>query len=132
VVLVGDAAHCASPYSGMGTSGGLVGAYVLAGEITRNADDLPKALANYDATLRPFVDAIQAEVKPRLLRLAMPKSRLAIGALHHGTALACLLRVPELVGRFSKSERGGDWLLPHYGSGAGRGDSQVLSPGHAG
>ncbi|WP_371774982.1 FAD-dependent monooxygenase [Streptomyces sp. NBC_01438] len=35
VVLVGDAAHCASPYSGMGISGGLVGAYVLAGEINR-------------------------------------------------------------------------------------------------
>src|SRR5699024_992308 len=27
VALVGDAAHCASPYSGMGVSGGLVGAY---------------------------------------------------------------------------------------------------------
>ncbi|WP_234011914.1 MULTISPECIES: FAD-dependent monooxygenase [unclassified Streptomyces] len=34
VVLAGDAAHCASPYSGMGISGGLVGAYVLAGRST--------------------------------------------------------------------------------------------------
>ncbi|MFI6582723.1 hypothetical protein [Embleya sp. NPDC050493] len=33
--MVGDAAHCASPYSGMGVSGGLVGAYVPAGEINR-------------------------------------------------------------------------------------------------
>jgi 2-polyprenyl-6-methoxyphenol hydroxylase-like FAD-dependent oxidoreductase len=132
VVLVGDAAHCASPYSGMGTSGGLAGAYVLAGEINRNADDLPKALANYDATLRPFVDAIQAEVKPRLLRLGMPASRLGIGALRNVAALACALRVPDLIARLSKQERGGDWQLPDYGSGAGRGDSQVFSPGHAG
>lgn len=40
VVLAGDAAHCASPYSGMGTSGGLVG------EINRHSGDLPTALAN--------------------------------------------------------------------------------------
>lgn len=114
VVLVGDAAYCASPYSGMGTSGGLVGAYVLAGEINRNAGDLPTALKSYDATLRPFVDNIQAEVKPRLLRLSMPDSRLAIGALHSVTALACRLRIPELVARLSTEDRGGDWKLPDY------------------
>jgi 2-polyprenyl-6-methoxyphenol hydroxylase-like FAD-dependent oxidoreductase len=34
VVLAGDAAHCASPISGMSTSLALVGAYVLAGEVT--------------------------------------------------------------------------------------------------
>ncbi len=33
VVLLGDAAYCPSPISGMGTSVALVGAYVLAGEI---------------------------------------------------------------------------------------------------
>lgn len=72
VVLAGDAAHCASPYSGMGISGGLVGAYVLAGEINRAPDDLPAALANYERVLRPFVDEIQGEVNPRILRVGMP------------------------------------------------------------
>ena len=114
VALVGDAAHCASPYSGMGVSGGLVGAYVLAGEINRNAHDLPKALATYDATLRPFVDEIQATVKPRLLRLGMPTSQWGIGVLHSVTALACFLRIPELATRWSKEDRGGDWQLPEY------------------
>ncbi|MWN16072.1 FAD-binding monooxygenase, partial [Escherichia coli] len=33
VALVGDAAYCASPVSGMGTSLSLAGAYVLAGEL---------------------------------------------------------------------------------------------------
>jgi 2-polyprenyl-6-methoxyphenol hydroxylase-like FAD-dependent oxidoreductase len=33
VVLVGDAAYCASPMSGQGTSIALIGAYVLAGEL---------------------------------------------------------------------------------------------------
>lgn len=73
VALVGDAAHCASPYSGMGVSGGLVGAYVLAGEINQTPNDLPVALRRYDATLRPFVNEIQATVKPRIL-IARPTS----------------------------------------------------------
>ncbi|WP_331772784.1 FAD-dependent oxidoreductase (plasmid) [Embleya sp. NBC_00888] len=114
VVLIGDAAHCASPFSGMGVSGGLVGAYVLAGEINRNAHDLPKALTNYDTTLRPFVDEIQATVKPHLLRLAMPGNKWAIEAFHSAAAVACFLHIPELVARHAKEDRGGDWQLPEY------------------
>ncbi|USA02674.1 FAD-dependent monooxygenase [Streptomyces lydicamycinicus] len=37
VVLLGDAAHCASPASGQGTGMALVGAYVLAGSSRRPA-----------------------------------------------------------------------------------------------
>lgn len=114
VVLAGDAAHCASPYSGMGISGGLVGAYVLAGEVNRHADDLPSALANYDRVLRPFVNEIQAEVNPRLLRVGMPMNQHAISAFQATTALACFFRIPGLVARFSKEDRGGDWQLPAY------------------
>ncbi|WP_031465905.1 FAD-dependent oxidoreductase [Sciscionella sediminilitoris] len=112
VVLLGDAAHCASPYSGMGASGALVGAYVLAGELDRHTDDLPTALANYDSTLRPFVNEIQASVKPRLLRLGMPDSKLAIEVFHGLTTLGCALHLPELVARCSPQDRGGSWQLP--------------------
>ncbi|REH18587.1 MULTISPECIES: FAD-dependent monooxygenase [unclassified Streptomyces] len=114
VVLAGDAAHCASPYSGMGTSGGLVGAHVLAGEINRRPDDLPTALAHYDTTLRPFTDEIQGEVNPRLLKLAMPMTQRAIDAFLTVTGMATRLRVPDLATRFSKEDRGGAWRLPHY------------------
>ncbi|MBM2619482.1 FAD-dependent monooxygenase [Actinoplanes sp. LDG1-06] len=112
VVLAGDAAHCASPYSGMGVSGGLAGAYVLAGEINRRPDDLPAALTNYESTLRPFVDRIQGEVNPRLLRLGLPMTRRAIVAFQTATAVACRLHIPELVARFATEDRGGDWQLP--------------------
>jgi 2-polyprenyl-6-methoxyphenol hydroxylase-like FAD-dependent oxidoreductase len=112
VALVGDAAHCASPYSGMGVSGSLVGAYVLAGEINRHTTDPLRALANYDTTLRPFVEEVQATVKPRLLRLGMPMSRIGISALHVASGLAAFLRIPDLVARFSKEDRGGAWQLP--------------------
>ncbi|GAA1959404.1 FAD-dependent oxidoreductase [Amycolatopsis minnesotensis] len=112
VALVGDAAHCASPYSGMGVSGALVGAHVLAGEINRHPDDLPRALANYDTTLRPFVDEIQATVKPRLLRLGMPAGRFGINTFLTLTGAATALRIPDLVARFSAEDRGGMWQLP--------------------
>ncbi|MFI6334899.1 FAD-dependent monooxygenase [Streptomyces sp. NPDC050535] len=112
VVLAGDAAHCASPYSGMGISGGLVGAYVLANEINQHPDNLPTALANYDTVLRPFINEIQAEVNPRLLRLGMPMTQRAIDAFQTATALACFLHIPDLVARCSKEDRGGNWQLP--------------------
>ncbi|GAA2240227.1 FAD-dependent monooxygenase [Herbiconiux moechotypicola] len=60
VVLVGDAAYCASPMSGQGSSLALVGAYVLAGELASCGGDVVAAFAAYDAVLRPFVEANQA------------------------------------------------------------------------
>lgn len=112
MVLLGDAAHCPSPFSGMGTTGGLIGAYVLAGEMNRNSEDLPRAFANYDKTLRPFGDEIQ-RVRPSLVKLCMPKTAWGIAILHFIFGLLCFLRIPDLVSRFSK-ERDGDWRLPDY------------------
>lgn len=54
VVLVGDAAYCASPASGQGTSLALVGAYVLAGELA--AGD---GVDGYEREMRGFVDVNQ-------------------------------------------------------------------------
>ncbi|MFI6180430.1 FAD-dependent monooxygenase [Nonomuraea sp. NPDC051191] len=88
------------------------GRVVLAGEINRHPGDLPTALANYDSVLRPFVDEIQGEVNPRLLRLGMPMTQRAIDAFEAATALACFLRLPDLVARLSKEDRGGNWRLP--------------------
>lgn len=112
VALVGDAAHCASPYSGMGVSGSLVGAYVLAGEINASPHDLAPALAGYETTLRPFVNEIQATVKPKILRLGLPESRFAITAFQTITAAAVRLHIPDVAARFAKHDRGGTWDLP--------------------
>lgn len=114
VVLLGDAAHCASPYSGMGISGGLVGAYVLAGEINATPDDLEAALGRYDSTLRPFVDEIQAAVKPRLLAFGFPRRRIAVAALQAAFSVACALRIPERIAARATTDRGGAWALPGY------------------
>ncbi|KAI1375363.1 FAD/NAD(P)-binding domain-containing protein [Hypoxylon crocopeplum] len=112
VVLMGDAAHCPSPFSGMGTTGALVGAYVLAGEINRNPEDLSQAFANYDEKLRPFVDEVQ-NINPTLLRLGMPDSWWGIKIIHLLARVLCFLRIPDLISRFSSEEKGG-WKVPDY------------------
>jgi len=60
VVLLGDAAHCASPLSGMGTGMAVVGAYVLAHELAAHRTDHAAAFASYEQRQRPFSDAAQA------------------------------------------------------------------------
>ena len=59
VGLVGDAAFCASPLSGHGTTIALVGAYVLAGELARADGDIPAGMRAYEDRLRPWIERIQ-------------------------------------------------------------------------
>src|SRR5205823_11731336 len=59
VVLLGDAAYCASPASGQGTGLALVGAYVLAGELAAAAGDHRMAFARYEDAMRGYVAANQ-------------------------------------------------------------------------
>lgn len=113
VVLIGDAAHCASPYSGMGVSGSLIGAYVLAGEINKNPGNLSLAFENYEKVMRPFVKEIQ-NIKPSLLRLGIPKTQWGINLFYNVTKLALSLCIPELIAKFSSGDRDGSWRLPEY------------------
>jgi 2-polyprenyl-6-methoxyphenol hydroxylase-like FAD-dependent oxidoreductase len=59
VVLLGDAAYCASPLSGMGTGMAVVGAYVLAGELAEADGDYALAFDRYESLMRDFVKKCQ-------------------------------------------------------------------------
>lgn len=59
VVLVGDAGYCATPLTGYGTSLAIIGAYVLAGEIFTQREDLAGALQGYQDLMLPFVKKVQ-------------------------------------------------------------------------
>jgi 2-polyprenyl-6-methoxyphenol hydroxylase-like FAD-dependent oxidoreductase len=59
VCLTGDAAWCASPRSGMGTTLAMVGAYVLAHELRTAGDDYAAAFAQYQRLLAPYVARCQ-------------------------------------------------------------------------
>lgn len=54
VVLIGNAAHCPTPASGLGASMAMSGAYVLAKKLAE-ANDYTRACSDYDAYLRPYV-----------------------------------------------------------------------------
>jgi 2-polyprenyl-6-methoxyphenol hydroxylase-like FAD-dependent oxidoreductase len=55
VVLAGDAAHCASPFTGQGTSLALVGALILAHALSRQPEQPSEAFAAYEEHMRPYV-----------------------------------------------------------------------------
>jgi len=77
VALVGDAGYCPSPLTGMGTSLGLVGAYVLAGELAVAGGDHTRAFAAYEARMRPYVRQGQ-QLPPGGINGYAPRSALAI------------------------------------------------------
>lgn len=58
IALIGDAAACPTPLSGLGTSVALVGAYVLAG-VLGDGNDHAAAFANYDRIVRPYAESAQ-------------------------------------------------------------------------
>lgn len=77
VALLGDAAHCASPLSGMGTGMAVVGAYILAQELNALRDDHAAAFSNYQLKLQPFVDASQT-LAHKAVGGFVPKGNLSI------------------------------------------------------
>jgi 2-polyprenyl-6-methoxyphenol hydroxylase-like FAD-dependent oxidoreductase len=52
--LIGDAAHCPTFLSGMGSSLALQDAHILAGCLARNSGDLATALARYEEVMTPI------------------------------------------------------------------------------
>ncbi|AUX38925.1 FAD-dependent oxidoreductase [Sorangium cellulosum] len=78
--LAGDAAHCASPVSGVSASLALVGTYVLAGELSRRSSHRD-AFAAYEKLMRPYVDQAQ-KLPPGVPWIMYPKSRLGISLLY--------------------------------------------------
>lgn len=58
-VLLGDAAYCGSPLTGLGTAMALVAAYVLAGELAATPDDHGAAFTRYAAEIGGYVKQCQ-------------------------------------------------------------------------
>jgi 2-polyprenyl-6-methoxyphenol hydroxylase-like FAD-dependent oxidoreductase len=80
VVLVGDAAYCASPAAGMGGSLALDGAAALADAMRLHGDDHVRAFHAYEEALRPFIDEVQAEAVRVGLETLVPRTEEAIRA----------------------------------------------------
>ena len=112
IALVGDAAYCASPISGMGTSLGMCGAYILAGELGRHASHT-EAFAAYEKIMRPYVDEAQA-VPKFAPRLASPHSRAGIAFGHAVLRMANAPLFKPLLAKFL-APKANAIALPDYG-----------------
>jgi salicyloyl-CoA 5-hydroxylase len=66
VALLGDAAHTAHFSVGSGTKMAMEDAVALSAALAEHGDDLPAALARYEAAARPSVEAIQGAARPSL------------------------------------------------------------------
>lgn len=124
VALVGDAAYCPSPLTGMGTTSGLVGAYVLAGEISRccgNAksgsqkptEGLDVALKAYDDRFRPFIELVTDGIGDNTVFWnKMVSSSLAVAMVNLLLGLASFFGVN--IGNWILQENTQGWKLPIY------------------
>lgn len=79
--ILGDAAYCPSHTSGMGTAVSLVGAYVLAGEISKYGADYGTAFREYEKIMRPFVDKAQ-KLLPGAPKIVHPETAWGISVLY--------------------------------------------------
>jgi len=111
VALVGDAAACPTPLTGLGTSVALVQAYVLAGELARARGDHHAAFESYEALARPYVATAQ-QLPPGGVNGYAPRSALAIRLRTASMrAMTHWPMRPILERQFAKA---GDIALPDY------------------
>ena len=115
VALVGDAAACPTPLTGLGTSVALVQAYVLAGELARargdRGVDFGAAFDRYERVARPYVTTAQ-ELPPGGVNGYAPRSALAIRLRTASMrAMTHWPMRPILERQFAKA---GDIALPDY------------------
>ena len=112
VAVVGDAAYCATPISGMGTSLALTGAYLLAQELVHGADHV-EAFASYERLMRPIVDAAQ-KLPPGTPRLANPTSRLGVAIFRSAVRLVGSKPGRAITSRLMSSSPESAPALPDY------------------
>lgn len=101
--MVGDAAYCPTPLSGMGASLSITGAYVLAGELSRHADH-EAAFAAYEKRLRPYVEDIQ-KLPPGVPWIAHPKTKFGIAVFNGALAIAASKAVKKISKLFSRKRK---------------------------
>lgn len=81
MALLGDAAACPSPITGMGTTVAIEGAYHLALELVKRPKDHAAGLRAYEAVMRPIVKKAQS-LPPGAPQLANPQTRWGIIVLY--------------------------------------------------
>lgn len=119
VVCVGDAAYAPSPVAGGGTSLAVIGAYILAGELSKlDENEHPsKAFKAYESMYRPFVEKAQ-EIPSFVPGIAHPETAWHRWLLQSGLwtlskVLSMVAAIPRLAKNFDQNSKD-DFSLPYY------------------
>ncbi|UKT64287.1 FAD-dependent monooxygenase [Pedobacter mucosus] len=114
--MIGDAAYCPTPLTGMGTTLAIVGAYLLAGELSRH-DHHENAFLAYKKRMRPFVEKVQ-KLPPGVPWLAHPKSKFGVIVLNTVASIIASRFVAKIKKIFSGEKEANvtkdDIELPNY------------------
>lgn len=115
VVCLGDAAYAPTPLTGMGTSFAMIGAYILAGELSKlDGTDFPsKALEAYDKAFRPFVEREQ-KIPPLIPGVAHPKTAWKRWLLQTFLWVLCkVVAMPWVVKKYENANKD-EFVWPRY------------------
>lgn len=101
VTVLEDAGYCPSPITGMGSSVAFVGAYVLAGKISKSPNDISAALTSYERVLRPWVENAQW-ILPGAPGIAKPQSSIGATVLRMAVSVASFVSSTDIFGWLGK------------------------------
>ncbi|WP_454801606.1 FAD-dependent monooxygenase [Mucilaginibacter phyllosphaerae] len=101
--MIGDAAYCPTPLTGMGTTLAIVGAYLLAGELSRH-NRHEDAFAAYEKRMRPFVEDVQ-KLPPGVPWLAHPKSKFGVSVVNTVAGIVASRAVKNIGKLFSSKDK---------------------------
>ncbi|KAK2001481.1 oxidoreductase [Colletotrichum falcatum] len=119
VALIGDAGYAPGVVTGHGTTCAFIGAYVLAGEISKHcsassgkvSDGVPAALEAYNQEILGLMKTVQ-DIGFSPSRI-YPNSRWALSILNGILWLVTMLKIDKIVQRFRSDDVDG-WKLPQY------------------
>ncbi|KAH7396763.1 hypothetical protein DE146DRAFT_657689 [Phaeosphaeria sp. MPI-PUGE-AT-0046c] len=118
VICLGDAAYAPTPLTGMGTSLAIVGAYMLAGELSelRDGEYPTTAFETYEDKFRPFVEESQI-IPPFVPAIMHPDRSWKRWILHSViSATASVVALPWIAKRMRDPSSVEDFPLPNYGT----------------
>ncbi len=107
--MVGDAAYCPAPITGKGCTLAMVGAYILAGELSKH-ERYQDAFQSYEAYLRPYVTSIQ-DFPTGILKFTYPSTRFGVKVTNAVVGMLASRPVQKVVSLFSSSDKHEDELL---------------------
>ncbi|KAF7321952.1 FAD/NAD(P)-binding domain-containing protein [Mycena kentingensis (nom. inval.)] len=115
VALVGDAGSCPTPFTGQGLTLSLITSYVLAGELARAGNDVPRALEAFNRVVRPGIDEAQ-QLSRTTMKILLPGSSMGVWLLQTLTWMYSKVQhlVPQSTDGASTDGYGGKWKIPDY------------------